>query len=67
MPDDVPRTRILTQRDRALAPKAQYKYIEARCEQTLIEMDTCHCQMVSEPERLAEILGQAPPVVRISC
>jgi hypothetical protein len=24
--------------------------------QTLIEIDTCHCLMVSEPERLAEIL-----------
>jgi hypothetical protein len=24
--------------------------------QTLIEMDTCHCLMVSEPERLAKVL-----------
>jgi hypothetical protein len=24
--------------------------------QTLIEIDTCHCLMVSEPERLAETL-----------
>lgn len=28
MPDDVPRTWILTRRDRALAPKVQRKYIE---------------------------------------
>jgi hypothetical protein len=35
----------------------QRKYIEAiGGVQTLIEMDTCHCLMVSDPERLAEIL-----------
>ena len=57
MPDDVPRTWILTLRDRALAPKLQRKNISALGGvQTLIEIDTCHCLMVSEPERLAEIL-----------
>lgn len=57
MPDDIPRTWILTRRDRALAPKVQRKYIEGLGGvQTLIEIDTCHCLMVSEPERLAEIL-----------
>jgi pimeloyl-ACP methyl ester carboxylesterase len=57
MPDDIPRTWILTRRDRALAPKLQRKYIEALGGvQTLIEVDTCHCLMVSEPKRLAEIL-----------
>ncbi len=57
MPDDIPRTWILTLRDRALAPKLQRKYIEALGGvQTLTEIDTCHCLMVSEPERLAEIL-----------
>ena len=57
MPDDTPRTWILTLRDRALAPKLQRKNIEALGGvQTLIEIDTCHCLMVSEPERLAEIL-----------
>jgi len=57
MPDDIPRTWILTLRDRALAPKVQRKYIEALGGvQTLTEIDTCHCLMVSEPERLAEIL-----------
>ena len=44
MPDDIPRTWILTLRDRALAPKLQRKYIEAiGGVQTLIEIDTCHC------------------------
>ena len=57
LPDDVPRTWILTLRDRALPAKMQRLYIEALGGvQTLIEMDTCHCLMVSEPERLARIL-----------
>ena len=57
MPDNIPRTWILTLRDRALAPKLQRKNIEALGGvQTLIELDACHCLMVSEPERLAEIL-----------
>ncbi|MDH6247144.1 alpha/beta fold hydrolase [Mycobacterium sp. OTB74] len=57
MPDDVPRTWILTLRDRALSPKMQRQYIDALGGvQTLIEVDTCHCLMISEPERLAEIL-----------
>ena len=57
MPDDIPRTWILTKRDRALAPKLQRKYIDALGGvQTLIEINTCHLLMVSEPERLANIL-----------
>jgi pimeloyl-ACP methyl ester carboxylesterase len=57
MPDDIPRTWILTLRDRALSPKLQRGNIEALGGvQTLIEIDTCHCLMVSEPELLAETL-----------
>jgi pimeloyl-ACP methyl ester carboxylesterase len=57
MPGDIPRTWILTRRDRALAPKLQREYIAALGGvHTLIEIDTCHMVMVSEPERLAEIL-----------
>ena len=57
MPDDIPRTWILTLRDRALTPKLQRKYIEALGGvQTLIEVDTCHCLMLSQPKRLADIL-----------
>jgi pimeloyl-ACP methyl ester carboxylesterase len=58
MPDEVPRTWILTRRDRSqVSPKMQRQYIEALGGvQTLIEVDTCHMLMVSEPERLAEIL-----------
>jgi pimeloyl-ACP methyl ester carboxylesterase len=57
IPDGIPRTWILTLRDRALSPKLQRKYIDALGGvQTFIEIDTCHLLMVSEPERLAEIL-----------
>jgi pimeloyl-ACP methyl ester carboxylesterase len=57
MPDDIPRTWILTLRDRALSNKVQLGYIESLGGvQTLIPMNTCHCLMVSQPQRLAEIL-----------
>ena len=57
MPNDIPRTWILTLRDRALAPKLQRKNIAALGGvQTIFEIDTCHMVMVSEPERLAQIL-----------
>lgn len=57
MPDEVPRTWILTTRDRALSVKLQHKGIDAiGGVQTIVPLDTCHCPMVSEPERLAEIL-----------
>jgi len=54
---DVPRTWILTTRDRSLSTRSQRRSIEAiGGVQTTIEMDTCHDLMVSEPERLAQIL-----------
>lgn len=57
MPEDVPRTWILTLGDRAIAPKVQRRNIEALGGvQTLIEIEGCHMVMVSAPERLAEIL-----------
>jgi len=57
MPADVARTWILTGRDRTFSAKAQRRCIDALGGvQTLIELDTCHDLMVSEPERLAEIL-----------
>jgi len=57
MPDDVPRTWILTRRDRAVSMKIQHECIVALGGvQTLIEIDTCHMLMVGEPERLANIL-----------
>jgi pimeloyl-ACP methyl ester carboxylesterase len=57
MPDEVPRTWILTTRDRALSVKLQHKGIDAiGGVQTVVPLNTCHCPMVSQPERLAEIL-----------
>ncbi len=57
MPNEVPRSWILTLRDRALSVKSQRRSIEALGGvQTVIPLDTCHDLMVSEPERLATIL-----------
>jgi pimeloyl-ACP methyl ester carboxylesterase len=57
MPDEVPRTWIFTIRDRTHPPREQLASVAAiGGVQTLIPIDTCHGLMVSEPERLAEIL-----------
>jgi pimeloyl-ACP methyl ester carboxylesterase len=57
VPQNVPRTWILTLRDRTHPIKEQRASIEAiGGVQSLIEIDTCHMLMVSEPERLASIL-----------
>jgi pimeloyl-ACP methyl ester carboxylesterase len=57
MPCEIPRTWILTLRDRTHPIGEQRRSIEELGGvQTLIEIDTCHCLMVSEPEWLANIL-----------
>ncbi|MGX9787650.1 alpha/beta fold hydrolase [Mycobacterium sp. MMS18-G62] len=57
MPDEIPRTWILTTRDRALSVRSQRNSIAALGGvQTMFPMDTCHDLMISEPKRLAEIL-----------
>jgi pimeloyl-ACP methyl ester carboxylesterase len=57
LPDEVPRTWIMTLRDRALSARQQRGCIEALGGvDTLICIDTCHDLMYSEPGRLAEIL-----------
>lgn len=57
MPEEIPRTWILTLRDRALSVKSQRRSIAALGGvQTVIPMDTCHDMMVSEPKLLAELL-----------
>lgn len=49
----------LTIEGRAIAPKLQREGIEALGGvQTLLEIDTCHCMMVSEPKLLAETLAE---------
>jgi hypothetical protein len=56
MPQGVPRTWILTLRDRTHPVGEQRASIEAiGGVQEVIEMDTCHGVMVSEPERLAKL------------
>jgi pimeloyl-ACP methyl ester carboxylesterase len=57
LPDDVPRTWILTTRDRALSVRLQRDSIAAPGGvQTLTAVDACHEVMVSHPETLARIL-----------
>ena len=57
LPDDVPRTWILTTRDRAQSVKSQHASIAALGGvHEVIPIDACHEVMFSHPERLAEIL-----------
>ena len=57
LPDDVPRTWILTMRDKSLSPANQRRSIDALGGvNTVISLDTCHDAMVSEPRRLAQVL-----------
>jgi pimeloyl-ACP methyl ester carboxylesterase len=57
VPDDVPRTWILTTNDRALPVLSQRRSIRALGGvDTTICIDTCHDLMISEPKRLAAIL-----------
>ncbi|MDT7763992.1 MAG: hypothetical protein QOC63_3412, partial [Mycobacterium sp.] len=57
LPADVPRTWILTTRDRALSVASQRASIEALCGvETLIQIVACHDVMISHPQRLAQIL-----------
>jgi pimeloyl-ACP methyl ester carboxylesterase len=58
LPDDVPRTWIMTLRDRALSTRQQLTAIESLGGvDTMICVDGCHDVMVSEPAGLAEILA----------
>jgi pimeloyl-ACP methyl ester carboxylesterase len=57
LPDEVPRTWILTTRDRALSIKSQHASIAALGGvQDVISVDACHEVMFSHPEHLAQIL-----------
>ena len=53
----VPMSWVLTQRDRALRPQVQREFIDnLGGVDEVIEVDTCHNAMISEPVKLAEIL-----------
>jgi hypothetical protein len=56
-PDEVPRTWILTTRDRALSHKSQHASIAALGGvHEVIPIETCHDVMFSHPELLAQLL-----------
>ena len=57
MPSEVPRTWIMTLRDRTLSTGRQYESIRALGGvDMLFCLDTCHDVMFSQPKRLAAIL-----------
>ncbi|WP_238963384.1 alpha/beta hydrolase [Mycobacterium paraintracellulare] len=57
LPDDVPRTWILTTRDRALSVRSQQASITALGGvDTIVPIDACHELMFSHPELFAQIL-----------
>ena len=59
LPGEVPRTWILTTRDRALSVASQHASIAALGGvQDVIPIDACHELMFSHPQRLAEILAE---------
>ena len=57
MPAEIPRTWVLTLRDRSLRPRQQRAAItRLGGVEEVVEIDTCHDVMISEPAALAEIL-----------
>ncbi|MGA7055110.1 MAG: alpha/beta fold hydrolase [Mycobacterium sp.] len=59
LPDDVPRTWIMTLRDRALSMRQQRFAIESLGGvDTMLCVDSCHNAMISEPEWLAMTLAE---------
>jgi pimeloyl-ACP methyl ester carboxylesterase len=68
LPEDIPRTWILTLRDHALFRRTQLRSIAALGGvQTLIPVDTCHDLMISEPRLLAEILIERCNASQTTC
>ena len=65
MPTDIPRTWILTLRDRALSIAQQRRSIgQLGGTEEIVALDTCHDAMISEPDALAEILLRRLPHTR---
>ncbi|MCW2613700.1 MAG: putative hydrolase, alpha/beta fold family protein [Frankiales bacterium] len=63
LPQDVPRTWVLTRRDRSLRPRRQRQSIEALGGvEEVLELDACHDVMVSHPAELAGLLAARCPV-----
>ena len=58
LPREIPRTWILLLADRSLPPSKQRGFIEnLGGVDEVVEMDTCHNAMISEPEALARLLA----------
>lgn len=59
MPTTVPRTWIMTLKDRTLSPRRQHDCINALGGvDAMLCLDTCHDAMISEPKRLAAMLAE---------
>ena len=57
LPASIPRSWVLTRRDRSLPPRQQRRFIEnLGGVEEVIELDTCHNAMISKPDELAAIL-----------
>jgi pimeloyl-ACP methyl ester carboxylesterase len=57
LPDSIPRSWVLTRRDRSLPPRQQRRFIEnLGGVEEVIELDSCHNAMISRPDELAAIL-----------
>jgi pimeloyl-ACP methyl ester carboxylesterase len=57
LPGLIPRSWVLTRRDRSLPPRQQRKFIDnLGGVEEVIELDTCHNAMISRPDELAAIL-----------
>jgi len=57
LPARIPRSWVLTRRDRSLPPRQQRRFIEnLGGVEEVIELDTCHNAMISRPDELAAIL-----------
>jgi hypothetical protein len=58
LPNEIPRTWVLTRRDRSLRPRLQRKFIEnLGGVAEVVEVDACHDVMVSDPGLLATVLA----------
>lgn len=57
LPDRIPRTWVLTLRDKSLPPRQQRRFIEnLGGVDDVVELDTCHNAMISMPGELAAVL-----------
>jgi pimeloyl-ACP methyl ester carboxylesterase len=57
LPASIPRSWVLTRRDRSLPPRQQRRFIEnLGGVDDVIQLDTCHNAMISKPDELAAIL-----------